>query len=111
MTDDNHDHDHRLLLLASRVRESLNEVVEEETTRKLGELNIISEVQELPGGAIVVKFTPLSPYSPTAVETGRRIREAALSVEGVTSATVESNGHMQDDLVNKLVNRQEKKKS
>ena len=110
MIGDEHDNDlHQQL--SSRVRESLNEVVEEETSRKLGELNIISEIQELPGGAITVKFTPLSPYSPTAVDTGRKIRDAVLRVEGVNSATVECSGHMQDDIVNKLVNRLDRKKA
>jgi metal-sulfur cluster biosynthetic enzyme len=95
--------------LVSHVRENLDGIVEEETTRKLGELNIISEVLEGPGGAVTVKFTPLSPYSPTAVETGRRIRESALRVEGVTSVNVECNGHMLDELVNRLVNQELKK--
>ena len=90
--------------LVSHVRENLDGIVEEETTRKLGELNIISEVFELPEGIVTVKFAPLSPYSPTAVETGRRIRDAALRVEGVRSVTVECNGHMLDELVNRLVN-------
>ena len=95
--------------LVSHVRENIDGIVEEETTRKLGELNIISEVLELPGGMVTVKFAPLSPYSPTAVETGRRIRDAALRVEGVRSVTVECNGHMLDELVNRLVNAQQGK--
>ena len=97
-------------LLAPQVRANLNEVAEEETSRKLGELNIISEIQEFPDGAITVKFTPLSPYSPTAVETGKKIREAVLKVQGVRSVSVECHGHMQDDLVNKLVNGLDKRK-
>lgn len=95
--------------LASLVRENLNELIDEETTRKFGELNIVGEVQERPGGAIAVKFTPLSPYSPIAVDVGRRIRDAALKVPGVASVTVECNGHMLDDLVNRLVNVHAKK--
>ncbi len=95
--------------LASSVRENLNELIDEETTRKFGELNIVGEVQERPGGVVAVKFTPLSPYSPLAVDVGRRIRDAALKVQGVTSVTVECNGHMLDDLVNRLVNPQAKK--
>ena len=90
----------------ARVRESLNHLVEEESTRKLGELNIVSDVQERPTGVITVRFTPISPCSPTAVDMGRRIREAALGVQGVISATVLCEGHMLDDVVNKLVNKE-----
>ena len=94
--------------LISRVREKLDEIVEEETTRKLGELNIVSEVLEAPEGAITIKFAPLSPYSPTVVETGRRMREAVIQVEGVKSVKVECSGHMLDELVNRLANTQHK---
>ena len=94
--------------LVPQVREKLDEIVEEETTRKLGELNIVSEVVEAPEGEVTIKFAPLSPYSPTAVETGRRMREAALRVEGVKSVKVECGGHMLDELVNRLVNKQQK---
>jgi len=42
------------------------------------------------------------------VDTGREIRKAALAVNGVKRVTVECTGHMMDDLVNRLVNREEK---
>ena len=51
-----------------------------------------------------MRFQPLSAYSPMAVDTGRSIRQAALSVEGVQAVRVECAGHMMDDLVNRLVN-------
>ncbi len=91
--------------LSKSVTERLNEVVDEETKRRLGELNIVTEVSEMGAGSIKVKFQPLSAYSPTAVNTGRSIREAAFSVEGVKSVRVECFGHMMDDLVNRLVNQ------
>lgn len=90
--------------LSKRVAERLNEVVDEETKRKLGELNIITEVQETTTGSIRVKFQPLSAYSPIAVDTGRSIRQTALSVAGVQAVRVECAGHMMDELVNRLVN-------
>ena len=94
--------------LEARVRESLNELVEEETTRKLRELNIVTEISEPRAGEVLVRFSPLSPYSPIAVDTGRMIRDAALRVEGVKSVTVQCSGHMLDELVNRLVNGQAK---
>jgi hypothetical protein len=80
-------------------------VVDEETKRRLGELNIVNEVSEMAAGSIRVKFQSLSAYSPTAVNTGRSIRDAALSVDGVKAVRVECSGHMMDDLVNRLVNQ------
>jgi metal-sulfur cluster biosynthetic enzyme len=91
--------------LTERVTERLNEIVDEETTRKLGELNIVTEVSELAPGSMRVRFQPLSAYSPLAVDIGRNIRDAALSVDGVKAVRVECNGHMMDDLVNKIVNK------
>ncbi|HEV2225550.1 MAG TPA: hypothetical protein VGR56_01950 [Nitrososphaerales archaeon] len=91
--------------LSKRVTERLNEIIDEETKRRLGELNIVTEVSEMATGSIKVKFQPLSAYSPTAVNTGRSIRDAALSVDGVKTVRVECSGHMMDDLVNRLVNQ------
>ena len=93
--------------LSKAVTARLNELVDEETKRKLGELNIVTEISETTTGAIRVKFQPLSAYSPTAVDTGRSIRDAAMSVDGVLTVRVECSGHMMDELVNRLVNQEE----
>jgi metal-sulfur cluster biosynthetic enzyme len=93
--------------LTKRVTERLNEIVDEETKRKFGELNIVTEVSEMATGSIRVRFQSLSAYSPTAVDTGRSIKQAALSVSGVHAVRVECSGHMMDDLVNRLVNQDE----
>lgn len=91
--------------LTKRVSERLNDIVDEESNRKLGELNIVTEVSEGAPGSLRVKFQPLSAYSPLAVDIGRAIRDAALSVDGVKTVRVECSGHMMDDLVNKIVNK------
>ena len=85
----------------------LNDLVDDETKRKFGELNIVTDVSEMATGSIRVKFQPLSAYSPTAVDTGRSIRNAVLSIGGVRAVRVECSGHMLDDLVNRLVNEDE----
>ena len=92
--------------LSKRVAKRLDEVMDEETKRRLGELNIVTEVQEMATGSIRVRFQPLSAYSPTAVDTGRNLKEAALSVDGVLAVKVECAGHMMDELVNRLVNEE-----
>ena len=93
--------------LTKKVAATLNELVDEETSRRFGELNIVTEVSEMAGGSVRIRFQPLSAYSPLAVDIGRSIREKALSVEGVKAARVECSGHMMDDLVNKLVNKED----
>ncbi len=95
--------------LTKRVSERLNEIIDEETSRKFGELNLVTEVSEMAPGSVRVRFQPLSAYSPLAVDTGRSIREAALSVEGVKAVRVECGGHMMDELVNKIVNKEDSK--
>lgn len=93
--------------LEKRVSERLKDIVDEETTRKFSELNIVTEVSEVGRGSVRVKFQPLSAYSPLAVDTGRSIRDAALAVEGVKTVRVECGGHMMDELVNRIVNKDE----
>ena len=93
--------------LSKAVAARLDEIVDEETKRRLGELNVVTEVSEMATGSIRVMFQPLSAYSPTAVDTGRSIKKAALSVDGVQAVRVECAGHMLDDLVNRLVNEEE----
>jgi len=93
--------------LQKRVSERLKELVDEETTRKFGELNIVTDVSEIGPGSVRVKFQPLSAYSPLAVDTGRIIRDAALAVEGVKTVRVECAGHMMDELVDRIVNKDE----
>jgi metal-sulfur cluster biosynthetic enzyme len=92
--------------LTKRVTERINEVIDEETNRRLGELNVITEVSETGTGSVKIKFQPTSAYSPIAVDTGRNIRNAAMTVDGVQAVRVECSGHMMDDLVNKLVNQE-----
>ena len=91
--------------LEKRVSESLKDLVDEETTRRFGELNIVTEVSEIAAGSVRVKFQPFSAYSPLAVDTGRSIRNATLAVEGVKTVRVECGGHMMDELVNRIVNK------
>jgi metal-sulfur cluster biosynthetic enzyme len=92
--------------LTKRVTQTLNDLIDEETTRKFGELNIVTEVTEMASGSVRIKFQPLSAYSPLAVNIGRVIRERAISVDGVKAVRVECSGHMMDDLVNRLVNKE-----
>ena len=93
--------------LSKRVAERLNDLVDEETKRKFGELNIVTEVSETTTGSIRIRFQPLSAYSPIAVDTGRAIRNTALSVDGVLNVRVDCSGHMMDELVDRLVNQED----
>lgn len=90
--------------LTKSAKDAVYELVEEESGRKLGELSVVTEVFEVTPGVVKVRFTPLSAYSPTAVDLGRRIKSAAEKVDGVKKVVVECSGHMQDELVDRLVN-------
>jgi len=96
--------------LEKRVQNRLNDVIDEETRRKLSELNVVTDISEIAAGSVRIRFQPLSAYSPLAVDIGRNIRDAALSVEGVITVRVECGGHMMDELVNRIVNREEIRK-
>ncbi|MBI3840572.1 MAG: DUF59 domain-containing protein [Thaumarchaeota archaeon] len=95
--------------LAKLVAERLKEIVDEETGRKFGELNIITDVEEVQSGTVRVRFQPTSAYSPLAVDIGRNIRQATMTVDGVSAVRVECKGHMADDLVNRIVNKEDAK--
>ena len=95
--------------LEKRVSERLKDLVDEETMRKFSELNIVTDISEISAGSVTVKFQPLSAYSPLAVDTGRNIRDAALAVKGVKAVRVECGGHIMDELVNRIVNKDELK--
>ncbi len=95
--------------LTKSITEKLDQLVDEETSRKFGELNIVNDVSVVGDGMIRIRFSPLSPYSPIAVDTGREIRRAALTIKGVKAVTVQCSGHMMDELINKLVNREEQR--
>ena len=95
--------------LTKKVAEKLDELVDEETTRKFSELNIITEISETGPGSVRVRFRPLSAYSPLAVDLGRSIRDAALSADGVREIRVECGGHMMDELVDRIVNKEDRR--
>ena len=90
--------------LKNRVLEQVNLVTDLETGRSLGQLNVVRDVDILKEGTIRIVFSPTSPYSPVAFNTGMNIKKAALGVSGVKKVQVVCEGHMQDDVVNKLVN-------
>jgi len=92
--------------LTKKVTEALSDLVDEETSRKFSELNIVTEVTEMASGSVRIVFQPLSAYSPLAVNIGRVIRDRAAAVDGVKAVRVECSGHMMDDLVNRLVNKE-----
>jgi len=47
--------------LTKSVTEKLDQLVEEETSRKFGELNIINDVSVVGDGTLRIRFSPLSP--------------------------------------------------
>lgn len=82
----------------------VNQLVDPETRRTFGELNIILDVKMNEDGTAKVTFAPTSPFSPIAFNIGADIKTAASEVKGVKRVQVVCQGHMMDELVNRLVN-------
>lgn len=93
-------------VLKELVIDRLNRISDLETDRSLRELNIVLDVQVDKDGTVKIVFRPNSPFCPYAVNLGLDIKNAAIDVEGVKKVIVECQGHMMDELVNRLVNRE-----
>lgn len=87
------------------IMSKLDSVIDIETGMSLGQLNIVADVKLETRNSVKVVFRPTEPCSPTAFNLGFDIRNAAKSVEGVTNVIVVCQGHMFDEVVNRLVNR------
>lgn len=94
-----------LSTLESQITDKVNQIKDAETNRTFGEINIVNEVKIVEDGIAKIVFTPTSPYSPIAVNIGMEIKKAASGIPGLKKVIVLCQGHMQDDLVNKLVNQ------
>ena len=92
--------------LLKEVLDRVNQLTDPETDRTINDLNLVTEVKILDDGTIQITFAPNSPCSPTAVNLGVSIRNAAQSVDSGRKVVVVCVGHIMDELVNNLVNKE-----
>ena len=91
--------------LEKQIIDKVSQIKDVETNRTFGEINIVTEVKIVEDGIAKIVFSPTSPYSPIAVNIGMDIKKATSDIPGLKKVIVLCQGHMQDELVNKLVNQ------
>lgn len=92
-----------------KVREAVGQVVDPETGMTFGEMQMISSVKEEDGGIVKVEFVPSSPFCPIAFKLAQDIKNAALKVAGVKKALVYCRGHMMEQQINDMTNKEQQK--
>jgi len=95
--------------LEDKVREAVGKVVDPETGLSFAEMHMIKDVKEEEPGVVEVGFVPSSPFCPIAFKLAMDVKNAALKVAGVNKAFVYCRGHMMEQQINEMVNKQQQK--
>lgn len=96
--------------LEDRVREAVGRVIDPETGLTFGKMQMITGVKEEEHGVVRVDFVPSSPYCPIAFKLALDVKNAALKVAGVKKASVYCHGHMMEQQINDMVNKEQPQK-
>jgi len=95
--------------LEDRVREVVGRVVDPETGLTFAEMQMITSVKEEEPGVVKVEFIPSSPFCPIAFKLAMDVKNAALKVAGVKKALVYCRGHMMEQQINEMTNKEQQK--
>ena len=95
--------------LEDRVREAVGKVVDPETGLTFAEMQLISDVKEEEPGVVKVDFVPSSPFCPIAFKLAMDVKSAALKVTDVKKVFVHCRGHMMEQQINDMVNKEQRK--
>jgi len=99
----------RLTELEDKVRETVGKVVDPETGLTFAEMHMITDVKEEQPSVIKVDFIPSSPFCPIAFKLAMDVKNAASKVAGVKKAFVYCRGHMMEQQINEMVNKEQQK--
>jgi len=88
------------------VREAVGKVVDPETGLTFAEMRLIASVTEEELGVVKVDFIPSSPFCPIAFKLAMDVKNAALKVTGVKKALVYCRGHMMEQKISDMVNKE-----
>lgn len=69
------------------IEERLSEIIDPETGLDIGRMDLVHDL-EVEGGRVTLVFRPTSPVCPMAFKLAADIRDAVLSVPGVSRVTV-----------------------
>jgi len=89
------------------VRESVGKVVDPETGLTFAEMHLIAGVKEEEPGVVKVDFIPSSPFCPIAFKLAMDVKNVASKVTGVKKALVYCRGHMMEQQISDMVNKEQ----
>ena len=91
------------------MREAVGKVVDPETGLTFAEMHMITDVKEEQPSVIKIDFIPSSPFCPIAFKLAMDVKNAALKIAGVKKAFVYCRGHMMEQQINEMVNKEQQK--
>ncbi|MEM3550068.1 MAG: iron-sulfur cluster assembly protein [Candidatus Bathyarchaeia archaeon] len=92
--------------LEDKVREAVGKVVDPETGLTFEEMHMIKTVREENPGVVKVEFIPSSPFCPIAFKLAMDIKQEALKVDGVKKALIYCRGHLMEQKINEMTNKE-----
>lgn len=95
--------------LEDKVREAAGQVVDPETGMTFAQMQMITSVKEEEQGVVKIEFIPSSPFCPIAFKLSTDIKNAALKVAGVKKALIYCRGHMMEQQINEMTNKEQPK--
>ena len=95
--------------LEDKVRDAVGQVVDPETGMTFGEMKMITGVKEEEPGVVKIEFVPSSPFCPIAFKLSMDIKNAALKIVGVKKALIYCRGHMMEQQINEMTNKEQQK--
>ena len=93
--------------LEHNVREAVGKVIDPETGLTFAEMHMITNVKEEEPGVVKIDFIPSSPFCPIAFKLAMDIKNAAVKVPGVKKALTFCRGHMMEQQINEMVNKEQ----
>lgn len=97
----------RLTELEDKVREAVGKLVDPETGLSFADMNLIASVKEQESGVVEVDFIPSSPFCPIAFKLALDVKKAATTIAGVKKVSVHCRGHMMEQQINEMVNKEQ----
>ena len=91
--------------MEDKVRQAVGQVVDPETGLTFAEMQMITNVKEEEPGIFKVEFIPSSPFCPIAFKLAVDIKSAAMKVPGVKKALIYCRGHMMEQQINEMTNK------
>ena len=92
--------------LETKVFNVVGAIIDPETHMTFAQMKMIRRVEETEPGVVDVEFVPSSPFCPIAIKLAQDIKNEMLSVEGVKAGKVYCRGHVMEQQINEMINKQ-----